>query len=81
MRTLVLLLSSGHTVRIALRENDLTHNGGPTAVETREFVGGLAAVCILPDLDEIAFAYVQDNGVALNDDGHDYNRISLVTRG
>lgn len=86
-RNLVLLLSSGHTVRIALRENDLTASldSDPTIgiPEMSTFLD-LPAVLAKPDLrgGEVLLAYVENpslpystgNGITPPDD---YQRITV----
>lgn len=70
MRNLVLLLTSGHTVRIKLRDDDLT---GPLNVRViRDFFATMPAVGVVPfetlksDFDTVLnpagllFAYVED---------------------
>lgn len=59
MRNLVLLLSSGHTVRIELRDDDLTHDGGPGNRETEDFLEGFPAIASYLD-PGIVFAYIED---------------------
>lgn len=78
-RNLVLLLSSGHTVRIALRDDDLTASldsspdiGVP---ELRQFLEMPAIVCTPSIRDgQVVFAYIEQEMSA------DFNRI-VVTDG
>lgn len=70
MRNLVLLLTSGHTVRVKLRDDDLT---GPLNVRViRDFFATMPAVGVVPfetlksDFDTVLnpngllFAYIED---------------------
>ncbi|MES2211384.1 MAG: hypothetical protein V4515_14570 [Chloroflexota bacterium] len=84
MRTLVLLLSSGHTVRIALREGDLAQNGGPTFMQMDNFIDSLDAVLVSPLAERrqpgaVVMAYVRDDTVGLAPS--DLDRISVMTPG
>jgi hypothetical protein len=66
MRNLVLLLASGHTVRVKLRDDDLT---GPLDVKSVcDFLDAMPATAVLPfitngkadDPEGLLFAYVED---------------------
>lgn len=58
-RNLVLLLSSGHTVRIALRKDDLNGNGGPTPQELNSFLEDLPAL-VGGRMEALVFSYIED---------------------
>lgn len=81
-RNLVLLLSSGHTVRIALRDDDLTGNGGPTGDEVRELLTDMPSVVVgvFPTWE---FAYVENTTLPEFREGssdlmpNDYQRITV----
>lgn len=60
MRNLVLLLTSGHTVRIALRFDDLTtHRPGPTGDTVRALLTEMPAV-VMGTFPQWTFAYIED---------------------
>ena len=77
MRNLVLLLSSGHTVRIALRDDDLTGNGGPTDTDVHDFLTMLPALVLVVGgkRPEYLFAYIEQP-MSL-----EFDRISVITPG
>lgn len=82
-RNLVLLLSSGHTVRIALRENDLTGNGGPTFHETDALIDEMPAIVVSPfatggEPGAVVLAYVEDIALPIYPDPpNDLQRITV----
>ncbi len=59
MRMLTLLFSSGHTVKIALKPDDMNKDGGPTYEGTSEFLDGLPAIGMV-DTGAIVFAHIHD---------------------
>jgi hypothetical protein len=63
MRMLVLLLRSGHTAKIALRENDLCGRLGPTVM--KDFLESLEGLAVY-DMDVIDFAYVHDQQAGMD---------------
>lgn len=88
-RNLVLLLSSGHTVRIALRGDDLNGNGGPTFRETDALIDEMPAIVVSPfatggEPGAVVFSYVEDPSLPTYDasDGsmsppNDHQRITV----
>lgn len=78
-RNLVLLLSSGHTVRIALREADLNHMGNRGVRAVREMLKDMPAAQVIPDPErEITFAYVEDIALPIYPDPpNDLQRITV----
>lgn len=80
-RNLVLLLSSGHTVKIGLRDNDLAGNGGPTSDEVRKFLLGLPAV-VSGKLPDWTFAYIEDmTSPGVDDEPTELQRIDAYSPG
>lgn len=80
-RNLVLLLSSGHTVKIALRPDDLTGNGGPTGDEVRELLTGMPSV-VVGAFPGWIFAFVEDMEKAtVDDEPNDFQRIDAYSPG
>lgn len=91
MRNLVLLLRSGHTVRIALRENELTGNVGVADVDG--IMDRIPAICInpFPPVDVVGrfvyespviMAYVENPLLPNFDSGpDDYQRITVESPG
>lgn len=91
-RNLVLLLSSGHTVRIALREDDLTtsldHDPSISVPEMNEFLQSLPAFTCVPDIrsNDVMLAYIEDPSLSATVAGlhgpemappNDFQRISV----
>lgn len=76
MRNLVLLLSSGHTVRIALRDDAIA----PTHAGVLDFLEALPAMNNFAS-NEIVFGYTTDNTAAIDDAGNDFNRITVLSPG
>lgn len=82
-RNLVLLLTSGHTVRIALKSGDLnnTENRGVRAV--RELLKDMPAVHVVPDVErEVVMAFVEDMAQAtVGEEPNEFQRIDAYSPG
>lgn len=77
-RNLVLLLASGHTVKIALRPDDLTD---PTLNNVTGFLETVPAVGVYDD-GAITFAFVEDMiSATLDDEPNDFQRIDAYSPG
>ena len=85
MRSLVLLLSSGHTVRIVLRDDELTDEVSLYA-DAINLLDDMVAVAVTPFASDdtkgdVIMAYVQDNATALTDHENEFNRITTLSPG
>jgi hypothetical protein len=64
MRNLVLLLTSGHTVRIELRDDDLTDDSHGT-LDIERFLDNMPAMCVIPfgtnsQVSGLIMAYIEN---------------------
>jgi hypothetical protein len=82
-RNLVLLLSSGHTVKIALRPDDLSIPGNRGVRAVRELLKDMPSVHVIPEIDrEVVMAFVEDMVQATVDEQpNDFQRIDAYSPG
>lgn len=88
-RNLVLLLASGHTVKVALRPGDLAGDGGPTAEEVWHLLAELPAVALSPltgtgDMGRrnVVMAYVESmERPGIDDEPDELQRIDAYSPG
>lgn len=88
-RNLVLLLGSGHTVKIALRPDDLPSGRSHGIQATADLVEGLSAVTVspfgnprVPDAGHVMMAYIEDMTPATIDETpNEFQRIDSYSPG
>lgn len=81
-RNLVLLLTSGHTVKIALRPDDLADNTDGIE-EVSQFVSTLDAVRVSPDMrSDVVMSFIEDMTQAtIDEEPNDFQRIDAYAPG